>query len=75
MSPNEALRMALAAEERALAFYTDLAASKVDRTVRDLAASFAVEEREHVALCHRLLERYPPASSARPGDPDAPGDR
>ncbi len=75
MSPHEALRMALAAEERALAFYTDLATSKVDRAVRDLAMSFAAEEREHVALCHRLLERYPPPSSARPGDPDAPGDR
>lgn len=75
LSPHDALQMALAAEERAFAFYTELAGSKVDRAVRDLATSFAEEEREHVALCHRLLERYPPASAARPGDPDAPGDR
>lgn len=75
MSAHDAVRMALAAEERALAFYTKLAASGVDQAVRDLAAAFADEEREHVAICRRLLTRYRPVPGNRPGDPDPPGDR
>ncbi|HUY84751.1 MAG TPA: ferritin family protein [Steroidobacteraceae bacterium] len=75
MSPHHALQMALAAEERALAFYTELAASKVEPAVRRLAETFAAEEREHVALCHRLLARHSPAPADRPGDPDAPAAR
>ena len=75
MSPHDALQMALAAEQRALAFYIELADSKVERSVRELAAAFADEEREHVALCHRLLERYRPAPVGRDADPDAPGER
>lgn len=75
MSAHDAVQMALAAEERALAFYTELAASKVEQAARDLAAAFADEEREHVAICRRLLTRYRPVPGNRPADPDPPGDR
>ncbi len=75
MSAHDAVQMALAAEERALAFYTELADSNVDQAVRGLAAAFADEESEHVALCRRLLNRYPPVPAGRPVDPDPPGDR
>ncbi len=72
MSPHDALQMALDGERRALEFYQELAASKVDPTVKQLAETFAAEEREHVELCHRLLARHPSAATNRDDDPDAP---
>ena len=75
MSAYNAVQMALAAEESALAFHPELVASKVDEAVRDLAAGPADEEREHVAICRRLLTRYRPVPGSRPGDPDPPGER
>ncbi|HUX73620.1 MAG TPA: ferritin family protein [Steroidobacteraceae bacterium] len=73
MRPRDALLMALAGEQRALAFYTELAAASNDALVKKLAADFAEEEREHVELCHRLLLRYSPtAGAADADDPDPP---
>jgi len=72
MRPRDALLMALAGEERALAFYSGLAAAGNDALVRKLAADFAEEEREHVELCRRLLLRYLPPAAADADDPDPP---
>ncbi|HXQ30460.1 MAG TPA: ferritin family protein [Steroidobacteraceae bacterium] len=72
MTPRDALLMALAGEERAVAFYTGLAAAATDPAVRKLAEEFVAEETEHVELCHRLLQRYAPAGAERYEDPDPP---
>ncbi len=76
MTPRDALLMALAAEERALAFYTGLTSGTTDPSVKKLAETFAEEEFEHVELCRRLLRRYPlpadAAGAADAGDPDPP---
>lgn len=73
MTPHDALQMALAAEQRALEFFRELLANAVDSDVRHLAAELVEEENGHVALCHRLLLRYPPPADGRPaGDPDPP---
>lgn len=69
MTRHEALQLALAGEERALAYYQGLARTCTDPQVRDLAGRFAEEEIEHVALCHRLLSKHPPPATA-PDDPD-----
>jgi rubrerythrin len=73
MTPRDALQMALAGEERALAFYTGLASAAVDPALKKLAEAFAEEELEHVELCRRLLGRYPLPTGATPDDdPDPP---
>lgn len=72
MTPHDALRLALAGEQRALAFYGEVAATHADSQVRTLAGAFAQEEQEHVDLCHRLLHRYPRVAADRDADPDRP---
>lgn len=73
MTPWHALRMALAGEERALAYFEYVVATTDDLKIHDMAKEFAEEEAEHVALCHRLLKRYPePQGEAWADDPDPP---
>ena len=73
MTPRDALQMALAGEERALAFYTGLASAATDPAVKKLAEDFVEEELEHVELCRRLLRRYPLPTGVTPdADLDAP---
>jgi rubrerythrin len=72
MTPRAALEMALAGEQRALAFFKELLAAAADPDVIRVAKELVTEETEHVELCHRLLRRYP-ASALRSGDdPDPP---
>jgi rubrerythrin len=72
MTPWHALQMALAGEERALAFFQSVVESANDPKVKALAEEFVNEETEHVELCHRLLRKHkaPPDSWAQ--DPDPP---
>ena len=73
MTPWHALQMALAGEERALAYFEYVVATTDDAKIHDMAKEFAEEEAEHVALCHRLLKRYPePKGEAWAEDPDPP---
>lgn len=73
MTPHDALAMALAGEERALEFFKGFLADAQDPEVRRLARELVEEETEHVALCQRLLTRYPPPAGGRATeDPDPP---
>jgi len=69
MTRREALQLALAGEQRALAYFQQVAESVADPGIKELAKKFAEEEAEHVELCHRLLKKYP-ASETAPFDPD-----
>ena len=55
IGPREALVIALAAERRAQAFFTELAESADDEGVRRMAREFAEEEAEHAARLERAL--------------------
>ena len=59
MTPRAALGIALAAEKRALAFFEHVFRTANDPALHGLAQEMAMEEREHVAMVERLLERTP----------------
>ena len=71
MTPWHALQMALAGEERALAFYQQIVDTAEDSSIKAMAAEFVNEETEHVELCQRLLRRHkePPDSWSHDFDP------
>jgi len=72
MSAHHALQLALAAEQRAFAFFDEAAKSATDPEVKAMASEFAEEEREHVRLVEELLGRYPPPPADWHEDPDPP---
>ena len=73
MTPWHALKMALACEQRALAYFIEVVDSAKDPKIKDMASEFVEEEAEHVNLCHRLLKRYPaPSDQSWAHDPDPP---
>jgi len=72
MWPWHALQLALAAERRAEAFFARLAATAEDDDVRRVAIELRDEEREHVALVQRWLERTPEPGTDWADDPDPP---
>ncbi len=72
MTPHQALRLALAAEQRAHAFFAELARSAADSRIREMARVFAEEEREHVALVESWLREYPEPEPGWDDDPDPP---
>ena len=72
MTPWHALELALDAEQRALEFFSSIAASAKDPKVRKLAKEFMEEEAEHVNLVHRLMRRHPAPSDAWAADLDGP---
>ena len=59
MTPRQALAIALQAERRAHAFFERIAWTAADPALRALAREMAAEEREHIELVARLLERTP----------------
>jgi len=63
MTRSEALQMALAAEERALAYFRHVYDTVSDQQIKEQVRKFVEEESEHVDLCHRLLAKYPPAAA------------
>lgn len=72
MTPWHALRLALAGEERALAFFKSVVESAKDPAIKKLANEFVEEEAEHVNLVHRLLRKYPRPAESWSNDPDPP---
>jgi rubrerythrin len=65
MSPRNALMLARAAEIQAQNYYTSVADSSPNPTVRNLALEFAYEEAEHVDLVNNLIEQYPESDDSR----------
>ena len=72
MTPWHALKLALAGEERALAFFTSVVETTKNPKMRKMAEEFVEEEAEHVNLVHRLLRRYPEPPNSWSQDPDPP---
>lgn len=72
MTPWHALQLALAGEQRALAFFTSIVESTQDAEVKKMAAEFVEEEAEHVNLVQRLLRKHPRPSESWSQDSDPP---
>lgn len=72
MTPYQALEVALGSEERALAFFADLAERAETDEVRRLAGELADEERRHVELVRAWLARVPKPDTDWAYDPDEP---
>jgi rubrerythrin len=72
MHPWHALSLALAAEQRAQAFFDDMAKSAPNDLVRRAAEEMRNEEAEHVALVMAWLERVPKPEAEWAVDPDPP---
>jgi rubrerythrin len=72
MTPWHALQMALAGEQRALAYFKSVVESTSDAKIKAMAEEFVEEEAEHVNLVHRLLRKYPAPAKSWSEDPDPP---
>jgi rubrerythrin len=72
MQPYHALTIALAGEERAARFFTELARTATVAAVRDAAQHLASEEREHVELVRQWLSKVPHPADDWALDPDPP---
>lgn len=72
MHPWHALKLALAAEERALAFFEQLARDAASDSIRRAAEEMRDEEAEHVALVRQWLARVPRPDADWADDPDPP---
>lgn len=72
MTPHHALSLARVNEQRAEAFYRAVARLAPSEEVRELAAEMAEEEREHVELVEKWLEKYPEPEEGWDDDPDPP---
>lgn len=72
MQPWHALQLALAAEQRAEAFFAGLASKVTDGPIRAAALHMRDEEREHVALVQAWLKKVPPPDPDWANDPDPP---
>ena len=59
LTPHQALKIALAAEKRAQAFFEHVLVTADDPALRALAKEMAAEELEHVRIVEQLLERTP----------------
>lgn len=65
MTPHQALKLALKAEQNAYDFFDRLLKATDDPDVKHFAAEFAEEEREHVDLVLRELQKYPETAEPR----------
>ncbi|MEO8545504.1 MAG: ferritin family protein [Betaproteobacteria bacterium] len=72
MQPWHALQLALAAEQRAEAFFGALAAAATSDSVRKAALQLQAEEAEHVALVRAWMAKVPQPDSDWAVDPDPP---
>jgi len=72
MHPWHALDLALAAEQRAEAFFAELARVADSESVRRAALELRDEETEHVAMVKQWMTRFPKPPSDWSHDPDPP---
>jgi rubrerythrin len=72
MQPWHALHLALEAEQRAEAFFGQLAASTNDDAVRAAALEMQKEEAEHVELVKAWMKKVPEPDPDWDNDPDPP---
>lgn len=73
MTPHHALKLALAAEQRALDFFSQVVEHSASGTdIYDLAKELRDEEREHVDLIANWLKKYPEPDEGWDEDPDPP---
>lgn len=72
MRPDQALALALRAEQQAHGFYAAVAEGSSAVRVRELAAEFAAEEAEHVRLLTEWIKKYPSPERNWDFDPDPP---
>jgi rubrerythrin len=72
MRPWHALQVALAAEQRAEAFFGELARAAPDDAVRRAALEMQADEREHVELVLAWLAKMPEPERDWATDPDPP---
>jgi len=70
MTTVQALKIAMGNEQRAHDFYFEISKRSPDEAVRALAAEFADEEKEHLELLDKWLEKYPESDEEIPFDPD-----
>lgn len=72
MHPWHALKLALAAEQRAQAFFEQLARDATSDSIRRAAEEMRDEEAEHVALVQQWLAKVPKPDPDWADDPDPP---
>lgn len=72
MQPLHALQLALAAEQRAEAFFGQLAQAATDESLRRAALELQQEEREHVELVRAWIRKVPEPDRNWSDDPDPP---
>jgi rubrerythrin len=72
MQPWHALQLALAAEQRAEAFFGQLAEAATDEGVRRAALELQREEQEHVELVRAWIKKVPEPDGDWADDPDPP---
>jgi rubrerythrin len=72
MTPYHALEIALKGEEAAVRFFERIAQAAASDEVREVAESFAEEEREHVAKVREMLARHPKPEEGWSDDLDPP---
>lgn len=72
MQPWHALQLALAAEQRAEAFFAHLAQVVADGPVHQAAVELQHEEREHVELIEAWMKKVPRPDAEWSHDPDPP---
>ncbi len=70
MSTGHALKIAMGNEQRAHDFYFEISKGSPDPAVRALAAEFAEEEKEHLELLEKWLEKHPESDEDMRWDPD-----
>jgi len=72
MHPWHALQLALAAEQRAEAFFAELAGTATSEAVRQAAEEMRQEEAEHVEMVRQWLAKVPQPDDDWAEDPDPP---
>lgn len=72
MQPYHALTLALASEERAERFFAHMAEAATTEPVRKAALELMGEEREHVELIRKWMQKVPKPDRNWADDPDPP---